>query len=170
MIGAPVSRYEGPLKVSGQAPYAYEVKPPSPPAYGVMVPATIARGRITAIDLNTGDHKWMVPNADTPQWLKDIPALSALDIPPTGNPDRVGMLVTKTLLFAGEGSGMYASDFPGGNKLRAYDKATGKVIAQIELPANQTGVPMNYSVNKKQYIVIAVGAPGIPGELVALGL
>ncbi len=127
-------------------------------------------GRITAIDLNTGDHRWMVPNADTPQWLKDIPALSALDIPPTGNPDRVGMLVTKTLLFAGEGSGMYASDFPGGNKFRAYDKATGKVIAQIELPANQSGVPMTYSVNGKQYIVIAVGAPGLPGELVALSL
>jgi quinoprotein glucose dehydrogenase len=126
-------------------------------------------GRITAIDLNTGDHRWMVPNAETPQWLKNIPALKGLDIPPTGIPDRVGMLVTKTLLFAGEGSGMYASDFPGGNKFRAYDKATGRVIAQIELPANQTGVPMTYSVNKKQYIVVAVGAPGIPGELVALG-
>ncbi|HYI79103.1 MAG TPA: hypothetical protein VEW65_15890 [Chryseolinea sp.] len=96
--------------------------------------------------------------------------MKGLDIPPTGIPDRVGMLVTKMLLFAGEGSGMYASDFPGGNKFRAYDKATRQVIAQIELPANQTGVPMTYSVNKKQYIVVAVGAPGIPGELVALGL
>ncbi|HZY80215.1 MAG TPA: PQQ-binding-like beta-propeller repeat protein [Cyclobacteriaceae bacterium] len=127
-------------------------------------------GRITAIDLNTGDHKWMVPNSETPQWLKDIPALKGIDIPATGIPDRVGMLVTKTLLFAGEGSGMYASDFPGGNKFRAYDKATGQLITQIELPACQAGIPMTYSVNGKQYIVFAVGAPGHPGELVALGL
>ena len=127
-------------------------------------------GRITAIDMNTGDHRWMVPNGGTPQWLKEIPALKGLNIAPTGNPDRVGLLVTKTLLFAGVGSGMYASDFPGDNKFRAYDKATGMVIAELELPAFQTGVPMTYSVNKKQYIVVAVGAPGHPGELVALGL
>lgn len=127
-------------------------------------------GRITAIDMNTGDHKWMMPNAETPQWLKDIPALKGMKIPATGIPDRVGMLVTKTLLFAGEGSGMYASDFPGGNKFRAYDKATGEVVASIELPAYQAGIPMTYSINGKQYIVIAVGAPGHPGELVALGL
>ncbi len=127
-------------------------------------------GRITAIDLNTGDHKWMVPNAETPQWLKDIRALKGVKMDDTGIPDRVGMLVTKTLLFAGEGSGMYASDFPGGNKLRVYDKLTGEVITQLELPAFQTGIPMTYSINGKQYIVLAVGAPGHPGELVALGL
>jgi quinoprotein glucose dehydrogenase len=112
----------------------------------------------------------MVPNANTPQWLKDIPALKGMNIPATGIPDRVGMLVTKTLLFAGEGSGMYASDFPGGNKFRCYDKATGTLIAELELPANQAGVPMTYSVNGKQYIVLAVGAPGHAGELVALSL
>jgi quinoprotein glucose dehydrogenase len=127
-------------------------------------------GRITAIDLNKGDHKWMKPNAETPQWVKDIPALKGIDIPATGIPDRVGMLVTKTLLFAGEGSGMYASDYPGGNKLRVYDKTTGEVVTQIELPAYQTGLPITYSINKRQYIVVAVGAPGHPGELVALAL
>ncbi len=127
-------------------------------------------GRITAIDLNTGDHTWMVPNADTPDWVKDIPALKGIDIPRTGLPDRVGMLVTKTLLFAGEGSGLYAADGGGGNKFRAYDKATGKIIAAIELPANQCGLPMTYSINGKQYIVIAIGAVGHPGELVALSL
>jgi quinoprotein glucose dehydrogenase len=127
-------------------------------------------GRITAIDLKTGDHKWMIANAETPKWLKDIPALKGIDIPATGNADRVGILVTKTLLFAGTGSGMYASDFPGTNKFRAYNKATGKLIAELELPANQCGIPMTYSINGKQYIVIAVGAPGFPGELVALSL
>ena len=127
-------------------------------------------GRITAIDLNTGDHTWMVPNADTPDWVKDIPALKGIDIPRTGLPDRVGMLVTKTLLFAGEGSGLYAADGGGGNKFRSYDKATGKIMSTIELPANQCGLPMTYSINGKQYIVIAVGAVGHPGELVALAL
>lgn len=127
-------------------------------------------GRITAIDLNTGDHKWMMPNADTPDWVKDIPALKGIDIPRTGLPDRVGMLVTKTLLFAGEGSGLYGSDGGGGNKFRSYDKATGEIISEIELPANQSGIPMTYSINGKQYLVIAVGAVGHPGELVALSL
>jgi quinoprotein glucose dehydrogenase len=127
-------------------------------------------GRITAIDLNSGNHLWMVANADTPDWVKDIPALKNVDIPRTGTPDRVGMLVTKTLLFAGEGSGLYASDGGGGNKFRSYDKATGEILSEIELPANQSGIPMTYSINGKQYIVIAVGAVGFPGELVALSL
>ena len=127
-------------------------------------------GRITAIDLNTGDHKWMVANADTPDWVKDIPALKGIDMPRTGSPDRVGLLVTKTLLFAGEGSGLYAADGGGGNKFRSHDKVTGEIISTIELPANQCGIPMTYSINGKQYIVIAVGAVGHPGELVALSL
>ena len=127
-------------------------------------------GRITAIDLNTGNHKWMIANANSPDWIKSNPALKGLSIPATGMPDRVGMLVTKTLLFAGEGSGLYASDGGGGNKFRAYDKKTGVLIAETELPANQCGMPMTYSINGKQYIVVAVGAPGHAGELVALSV
>lgn len=127
-------------------------------------------GRITAIDLNTGDHKWMVANADTPDWIKGHPALKGVKIPRTGLPDRVGLLVTKTLLFGGEGSGLYGTEGGGGNKFRAYDKATGEIIATLELPANQAGVPMTYSINGKQYIVVAVGADDHPGELVALSL
>lgn len=127
-------------------------------------------GRITAIDLNTGNHIWMVANADTPDWVSGIPALKGVNILRTGLPDRVGMLVTKTLLFAGEGAGLYGSDGGGGNKFRSYDKATGEIISMIELPANQSGIPMTYSINGKQYIVVAVGAIGHPGELVALTL
>jgi quinoprotein glucose dehydrogenase len=127
-------------------------------------------GRITAIDLNTGDHKWMVPNANSPDWIKNNPALKGIDIPPTGLPDRVGMLITKSLLFGGEGAGLYGSDGGGGNTFRSYDKTTGKLIAELELPANQCGMPMTYMINGKQYIVVAVGAVGHPGELVALSL
>lgn len=125
-------------------------------------------GRITAINMNTGDHMWMAPNADSPSWIKNNPGLKGLNIPPTGLPDRVGMLVTKTLLFAGEGSGLYGSDGGGGKMFRALDKSTGQVLATIELPANQCGLPMTYSINGKQYIVVAVGAIGHAGELVAL--
>jgi quinoprotein glucose dehydrogenase len=73
-------------------------------------------------------------------------------------------------LFAGEGAGLYGSDGGGGNKFRSYDKATGEIISEIELPANQCGLPMTYSINGKQYIIIAVGAVGHAGELVALSL
>ena len=127
-------------------------------------------GRITAIDLNTGEHRWMMANSDSPDWITNNPALKGLDIPRTGTPDRVGLLVTKTLLFAGEGSGLYISDGGGGNKFRAMDKATGGILFEFELPANQCGIPMTYSVNGKQYIVVAVGAAGHPGELIVLGL
>ncbi len=128
-------------------------------------------GRITAIDLNTGDHLWMRPNGDAPDCVKNHPALEGLDIPPTGKAERGGILVTKTLVFAGEGSGLFAAPRDtGGPMFRAHDKLTGEVISELELPANQTGLPMSYLVNNKQYIVVAVGARNHPAELVALSL
>jgi quinoprotein glucose dehydrogenase len=126
-------------------------------------------GRITAINLNTGDHVWMVPNTDTPEWARNNPALAGLTIPRTGSFDQVGLLVTKTLLFAGEGSGLWRAG-GGGNKLRAHDKATGAIVHEFTLPANQSGIPMSYEVDGRQFIVVAVGAKGQPGELVALSL
>ncbi len=127
-------------------------------------------GRITAIDMNKGEHVWMAPNSDTPAWIKEHPKLQGVQLPKTGSPDRIGLLVTKSLLFAGEGSGLYAAAGAGGNKFRAYHKQSGEIVAEITLPANQAGVPMTYSVNGKQYIVVAVGASGHPGELIALSL
>lgn len=126
-------------------------------------------GRITAIDLNTGKHLWMVPNGDTPDWIKNHPALKGINFPPTGRYEHSGILVTKTLVFAGEGSGLFAvAPGSGGPMFRAYDKGTGQVISEFTLPANQSGVPMSYMLNGKQYIVVAVGAVGHPGEFVAL--
>lgn len=126
-------------------------------------------GRITAIDLNTGKHAWMVPNADTPDWAKNNPALAGITLPKTGSFDQSGLLVTKSLLFSGEGSGLWRAG-GGGNKLRAHDKKTGEVLFEFTLPANQSGVPMTYAVDGRQYIVVAVGARGHAGELVALAL
>ncbi|MEP7244181.1 MAG: PQQ-binding-like beta-propeller repeat protein [Gammaproteobacteria bacterium] len=126
-------------------------------------------GRITAINLNSGDHVWMVPNTDTPDWARNNPALAGIALPRTGSFDQVGLLVTKTLLFAGEGSGLWRPG-GGGNKLRAHDKATGAILHEFTLPANQSGVPMTYAVDGRQYVVVAVGAKGAAGELVALTL
>jgi quinoprotein glucose dehydrogenase len=122
-------------------------------------------GRITAIDLNTGEHLWMVPNGSTPEDVINHPALKGIDIPSTGNDVRGGTLVTRSLLFAAA-----SWQLAGEPILRAYDKRTGDLIATIELPANATGVPMTYMLNDKQYIVVAVGEFNHPAELVALAL
>ncbi|HXV59045.1 MAG TPA: pyrroloquinoline quinone-dependent dehydrogenase [Vicinamibacteria bacterium] len=127
-------------------------------------------GRITAIDLNSGEHVWMIPNGEAPDYVREHPALEGVELPRTGRPERAGLLVTKTLLFAGEGGGLFGMYGGGGNKLRAHDKATGEILAEIELPANQTGVPMTYLHEGVQYIVVAVGASDHPAELVALRL
>ena len=119
-------------------------------------------GRITAIDMNTGEHAWMIPNGDTPEDVKTNPALAGVKIPPTGKMSRATLLVTKTLLFAGEG-------YSGAPVMRALDKATGATIAEIPLPGPTSGLPMTYMIDGKQYIVVAVGHD-IPAELVALAL
>ncbi len=128
-------------------------------------------GRITAIDLNTGQHRWMVANGETPQFVRDHPALVGVEIPRTGRAGRAGVLVTRTLLFAGEGPGMYAEpEGAGGPMFRAFDKATGEIVSELELPANQTSVPMSYEHKGRQYVLIAVGARNVHGSIVALAL
>src|SRR3989442_1230472 len=126
-------------------------------------------GRITAINLNTGDHVWMKPNGDGP---RDHPSIKHLNLPPLGQPGRASPLVTKTLLFLGEGDPINVRTPPGGGgkKFRAYVKASGAVLWETELPAGTTAAPMTYMHNGKQYIVVAIGATGHPAEFVALTL
>ncbi|PCJ62440.1 MAG: pyrroloquinoline quinone-dependent dehydrogenase, partial [Candidatus Hydrogenedentota bacterium] len=121
---------------------------------------------IVAMDLNKGEIAWRVTNGgDGP---RDHPALKGLDLPPMGSNGRAAVLVTKTLLFATEGSGRSESATGGGRHLRAFDKHTGEELASIELPGEITGVPMTYLHEGKQYIVVAVGTN--PARLVALSL
>jgi quinoprotein glucose dehydrogenase len=120
-------------------------------------------GVITAIDLNVGELLWQIPNADTPDEIASHPALAGIDVGRTGRPTQVGLLATPTLLIAGEGVG-------GGPILRAHDKATGAIIAEIDLPATQTGLPMSYALDGEQYIVLAVADADHAAELVALKL
>jgi glucose dehydrogenase len=118
-------------------------------------------GRITAIDMNSGNHLWWRANADTPKDIATHPKLKDVSLPRTGIPTRAGLLLTKTLLFAGEGWG-------GSPVLRAHDKKTGEILAEIKLPASQAGQPISYFHKGKQYIALFVGDGRTPGELVTL--
>ncbi len=126
-------------------------------------------GRITAIDLTTGDHVWMIANGDTPKVYTDNPALEGVELPRTGKPTRAGIVVTKSLLFAGEGVGT-VGDIRGDPVFRAHDKQTGEILAEIELPATQSGPPSTYMLNGRQYIVMMVMDGESPAELIALAL
>jgi quinoprotein glucose dehydrogenase len=122
-------------------------------------------GSISAIDLNKGEILWQIANADTPDNIRDNPAIKGLNIPRTGRPGVFGVLVTKTLVICGErGAGKSAT------MLRAYDKATGKEVGAVPMPAGQTGTPMTYTLNGKQYIAVAIAGAGFPAELVAFKL
>ena len=127
-------------------------------------------GRITAYNMNSGDIVWQVANGDTYEWIKTHPALKGMNIPKTGRADEGGIVVTKTLAFAGQGCGLFRGGGGGGPMFYAYDKMTGAVVHELQLPANTCGNPMTYMVNGKQYIVVAVGAQNFPAELVALSL
>jgi quinoprotein glucose dehydrogenase len=120
-------------------------------------------GRITAYDMNKGNIAWQIPNGDTPQNIKDIlTRLGITNVPPTGSQSQAGLLVTKSLLIAGEGSG-------GHPLLHAYDKKTGENVAELPMPGTQTGVPMTYTYQNRQFIVLPVG--GQPaGQLVAFAM
>ena len=127
-------------------------------------------GRVTAINMNTGEHVWMQPIGDTPDEIKNHERLKGVIIPRTGRGGRLGIMVTKTLLFGGERGPLVTVSGQQGSWFRSYDKATGAIVSETLLPANTTGVPMTYMVNKKQYIVVAVAAAGRPAELIALTL
>ncbi len=130
-------------------------------------------GRLTAIDLNAGDIAWQVPNGEGP---RDHPALRNLDLPWLGQGGRASVLVTRSLVFLGEGGNTGVATLPqwwngpGGKKFRAYDKATGAVVWEIELPGGTTGAPMTYMVDGRQYIVATVGWDDMGSELVAMAL
>jgi quinoprotein glucose dehydrogenase len=127
-------------------------------------------GRITAIDLNKGAIVWQVAHGETPDGVRNHPALKGLTIPRTGRDGRIGTLVTRSLVIAGEGGFFTLPDGRRGAMLRAYDKATGKDAGEVYMPAPQTGSPMTYMLNGKQYIVLAIGGGAYSSELVAFAL
>jgi quinoprotein glucose dehydrogenase len=150
------------------------------PADGKVTPITLSiRGlplmkppyaSITAIDLKKGEILWKVAHGETPDDIKNHPALKGLTIPRTGRIGRIGTLSTKSLVVAGEAGTFTLDDGRKGAMLRAYDKTTGKEVGAVYMPAPQTGSPMTYVHNGRQYIVLAVSAPGYGAELLAFRL
>lgn len=120
-------------------------------------------GRITAIDMATGEHRWSIANGDTPAKVRAVAEELNVDLPRTGKPTRAGVVVTDALLFAGEG-------FGGDPVFRAHDKLSGEILAEVALPATQAGPPSSYRVGGRQFIVMTVGDGSAPAELIALSL
>src|SRR5437762_5387022 len=126
-------------------------------------------GRITAIDLDRGSIVWQIAHGETPDEIRNHPRLKGLTIPRTGQRGHAGTLVTKTLLVAGE-TAYTTTAFGRGAMLRAYDKATGADAGAVWMPAPQTGSPMTYCYNGKQYVLVAVSGASYTGELIAFKL
>ncbi|HEY6348939.1 MAG TPA: pyrroloquinoline quinone-dependent dehydrogenase [Candidatus Angelobacter sp.] len=128
-------------------------------------------GTISAINLDKGEIVWQIAHGETPDVVRNHPALKGLNIPRTGQTTyNVGTLITKTLVIAGDGQVTTTADHPRGALLHAYDKATGKEVGTVYLPAPQSGSPMTYMVDGKQYIVIAVSGGPYSGEYIAFTL
>jgi len=137
-------------------------------------------GRITAIDMNRGEIVWMTPNGDGP---RNHPAIRHLNLGPLGVPGRPAPLLTKTLLFVAEGStnrpggARVPEGMPpeivtnyGGRMFRAYDKATGDVVWETELPAGSIAPPVTYLSGGKQYLLVPTGDVNTAGEILAFSL
>jgi quinoprotein glucose dehydrogenase len=120
-------------------------------------------GRITAIDMNTGEHLWWIPNGDTPERIANHELLRGLQVPNTGVSSHANVMVTGSLLMYGEGR-------VGTARFHAVDKRTGERVGTIPLPAPTSSVPMTFLHEGHQYVVVAVAGPDLPGSLVALRL
>ena len=122
-------------------------------------------GRITAIDMNTGDTLWTIPNGDTPDRIRNHPALQGVDLPNTGVRSQALSIVTRSLL-------MYSEGRSGRPVLHAVDKRSGARIGTVDLPAPATSIPMSYLHEGRQYIVVPIagGPDRYPGSLVTLAL
>jgi len=127
-------------------------------------------GRLTAIDMKRGEILWQVAHGETPDNVRNNPALKGVTIPRTGRTGTVGQLVTKTLLVAGEAGFGPTPSGARGAMLRAYDKATGREVGAVYMPAPQGGSPMTYMLNGRQYIVVAISGAGYSAELIAFRL
>ena len=159
---------------------AFEVNPPPAPEGAAAANSALTiqglplfkppYGTITAINLDRGEIVWQIAHGETPDNVRNNPALKGLTIPRTGRAGQIGTITTSTLVIAGEAGFITNPQGQRGAYLRAYDKATGKDAGAVFMPAGQTGVPMTYMANGKQYIVIAVGGAGFPAELLAYRL
>ncbi|GAB1260625.1 outer membrane protein assembly factor BamB family protein [Aurantivibrio plasticivorans] len=126
---------------------------------------------VTATDMNAGEHLWSRPLGGAPDRIRNHPALQGLglDFDNMGNISiRPSPLVTKTAMFLAESANIGGD--PGTKMFRAYDKDSGAVLSEIELPAKTSGAPMTYSHDGRQYIAVTISTRQYPGELIVLAL
>ena len=126
---------------------------------------------ISAIDLDSGKILWQVPHGETPDYIRNSPALKGIAVPRTGQTGfNIGTLVTKDLVIAGDAAVTTTPDHPRGAMLRAYDQKTGKEVGSVLMPSGQSGSPMTYMVNGRQYIMVAVSGGNYSGEYICFTL
>ena len=130
------------------------------PPYGVVV----------GINLDKGTLEWSTPHGDTPDAIRNSPVLRGMNIPKTGQTGNVGVVVTKTLVIVGDPLVTTTPEHPRGAMLRAYDKLTGKEVGAVFMPAAQSGSPMTYMLDGRQYIIVAVSGGNYSGEYIAYAL
>jgi quinoprotein glucose dehydrogenase len=158
--GGSAPRAEG-VSASGSATLTVQGLPLIKPPYS----------RITAVDMDKGEFRWQVPFGETPDAIKNHPALKDLNLPPMGRAgNNSGTLVTKSVLVAGESSLGPTPNGQRGAMLRAFDKATGKEVGAVYMPAQQSGTPMTYMVDGKQYLIVAISGGNYSGEFLAFRL
>jgi quinoprotein glucose dehydrogenase len=153
--------------------------PPPPPVPAAQVPPLNVEGLplvkppygvLSAINLERGDLMWQVPHGDTPDNIRNHPKLQGMNIGKTGQPGSVGLMVTKTLVVLGDPAVTAPPGRPRGAMLRAYDKKTGQEVGAVLIPAPQSGSPMTYAVDGRQYMVVAVSGGNYSGEYIAFAL
>jgi quinoprotein glucose dehydrogenase len=127
-------------------------------------------GRITATDLKNGTQAWQVAHGETPDYIRNNPALKGLTIPRTGMTGKIAPLTTKSLVICGDPQTYTDETGRKGARLRAYDKATGEEKGAVFMPAEQSGSPMTYMLKGRQYVVLAIGGRGLSSEFIAFRL
>ncbi len=177
---------EGDAADAPRRPAGAPAAPPPPPApaavqgpTGAQRAATTVQGLsvlkppygvLTAVNLERGDISWSVPHGETPDNVRNHPLLKGLTIPKTGQGGNVGAVVTKTLVVVGDPQVTSPPGRPRGAMLRAYDKTNGNEVGAVYIPAAQSGSPMTYMANGRQYIIVAVSGGSYSGEYIAFAL
>jgi quinoprotein glucose dehydrogenase len=169
-----IARGPGENAGADAAPLTRTAAPPPAPANPLNVQGLPLvkppYGTLSAINLDKGEITWQVPHGETPDAIRNHPLLKGMNLPRTGQTGGVVTAVTKTLVLAGDPQVTTTADHPRGAMLRAYDKATGKEVGAVYMPAQQSGGIMTYMVNGKQYIVVAVSGGAYSGEYIAYSL
>jgi quinoprotein glucose dehydrogenase len=126
---------------------------------------------ISAINVDRGEIVWQAAHGDTPDNVRKWADDHKVKIEKTGQSGyNIGTLITKTLVIAGDGQITTTPEHPRGAMLRAYNKATGKQVGAVFMQAPQSGSPMTYAINGKQYIIVAISGGAYSGEYVAFTL